>query len=55
MGAMVSQWFNLRLDSYRYFIKRISIEKIVGFGSVAYLVGIVLTALGGIKTSYRHY
>ena len=27
--------------------KRISIEKIVGFGSVAYLVGIVLTALGG--------
>lgn len=27
--------------------KRISIEKIVGFGSVAYLVGIVLTAFGG--------
>lgn len=27
--------------------KRISIEKIVRFGSVAYLVGIVLTALGG--------
>ena len=27
--------------------KRISIEKIAGFGSVAYLVGIVLTALGG--------
>lgn len=22
MGAMVSQWFNLRLDSYRYFIKK---------------------------------
>lgn len=35
--------------------KRISIEKIVGFGSVAYLVGIVLTTFGGIKTSYRHY
>lgn len=27
--------------------KRISIEKIVGFGSVAYLVGIVLAAFGG--------
>lgn len=27
--------------------KRISIEKIVGFGSVAYLVGIVLTAFWG--------
>lgn len=27
--------------------KRISIEKIVGFGAVAYLVGIILTALGG--------
>lgn len=27
--------------------KRISIEKIVGFGSVAYIVGIVLTAFGG--------
>lgn len=27
--------------------KRISIEKIVGFGSLAYIVGIVLTAFGG--------
>lgn len=34
--------------------KRISIEKIVGFGSVAYFVGIVLTAFGGHSSCGNH-